>query len=328
MTLTDSPALQKSSRLRRRWLRFSLRTFLLFVTVLCVWLGLRVNEARRQKEAVAALRGLGVYVNYEHWRVNGDLETFDSTQQLDVPQWLRDVTGDEWFGRVVALRFLPPYDDEALVHLAALPDVQGLYLAGTGNNFTDAGLAHLPRPDRLVHFQASQTLVGDEFVKRLASATEMEVLSLGGTQVTDESVRRLSGLTKLKVLGLGSTQVSDEGLTVLQGMTQLAHLSLAHTRVTDTSLAHLKHAKELQFLNLEGTAVTDAGLLHLRGLPKLIVVSVDGTHVTEAGVAALKAATPSLAAIDQRRERLRKAAEEFRKRRGNQAVPPAVSASG
>ena len=42
-------------RLRRRWLRFSLRTFLLVLTGLCIWLGVNVNQAQQQKEAVAAL---------------------------------------------------------------------------------------------------------------------------------------------------------------------------------------------------------------------------------------------------------------------------------
>jgi hypothetical protein len=40
---------------RRRWFRISLRTLLLLVTVLCIWLGVKVNLARRQKEAIAAL---------------------------------------------------------------------------------------------------------------------------------------------------------------------------------------------------------------------------------------------------------------------------------
>ena len=42
------------ARNRRRWFHFSLRILLLVVTVLCVWLGFKVNAARRQKEAVTA----------------------------------------------------------------------------------------------------------------------------------------------------------------------------------------------------------------------------------------------------------------------------------
>jgi hypothetical protein len=31
---------------KRRWFRFSLRALLVFTTVLCVWLGFKVNAAR------------------------------------------------------------------------------------------------------------------------------------------------------------------------------------------------------------------------------------------------------------------------------------------
>ncbi len=36
---------------RRRWLRFSLRTFFIALTILCVWLSVVTTSARRQREA-------------------------------------------------------------------------------------------------------------------------------------------------------------------------------------------------------------------------------------------------------------------------------------
>ncbi len=36
---------------RRRWLRFSLRTFFILLTILCVWLAVVTNSARRQRAA-------------------------------------------------------------------------------------------------------------------------------------------------------------------------------------------------------------------------------------------------------------------------------------
>ena len=47
------------SKPRRRWFQYSLRTLLVLVTVLCVWLGVTVNRARKQREAVAAIQELG-----------------------------------------------------------------------------------------------------------------------------------------------------------------------------------------------------------------------------------------------------------------------------
>jgi hypothetical protein len=43
MECAESTSLQYSRRLFRRRLRFSLRTFLLVLTALCIWLGVKVN---------------------------------------------------------------------------------------------------------------------------------------------------------------------------------------------------------------------------------------------------------------------------------------------
>ena len=37
---------------KRRWFRFSLKTFVVVLTVFCVWLGLLVHRVNKQKEAV------------------------------------------------------------------------------------------------------------------------------------------------------------------------------------------------------------------------------------------------------------------------------------
>ena len=52
--------------MKSRWFRFSLRTLLLLIAVLCVWLGIQVNAARRQREAVAAIQSAGGSVVYDY----------------------------------------------------------------------------------------------------------------------------------------------------------------------------------------------------------------------------------------------------------------------
>ena len=51
-----------SAKDRRRWLRFSLRTLLVLMTVLGValgWLGVQVNRVRKQRDAVAWVQQVG-----------------------------------------------------------------------------------------------------------------------------------------------------------------------------------------------------------------------------------------------------------------------------
>jgi hypothetical protein len=283
---------------RRRWLRFSLRTFLLVLTALCVWLGIKVNQARRQKEAVEALLQLGATVRYAHQRDSTNPTEFDSNKNLGVPDWLHRLAGDDFFQSVALIEFSGPATDKDLVHLAALPHLECLHFGQESYeeiDVTDAGLGHVRRPDRLIRLAAADTLIGDAFMKRLASAARLQLLHLSGTRVTDEGLRSLPRLPKLKYLGLSYTSVGDAGLkAALEDLSSLEILWLEGTQITDASLALLKDAKCLQFLSLDGTRVTDAGLRHLEGLPVLFDVSVDRTAVTPGGLGMLKKATPTL----------------------------------
>jgi len=50
---------------KRRWLRYSLRTFLVVLTVFCVWLGALVYRVNKQREAVQWVKDHGGEVYYE-----------------------------------------------------------------------------------------------------------------------------------------------------------------------------------------------------------------------------------------------------------------------
>jgi hypothetical protein len=288
-----------TTRSARRWLRFSLRTFLWVLTALCIWLGVKVNQARRQKEAVEALLDLGATVRYAHQRDDTNPTEFDSNKELGVPDWLRRLAGDHFFQNAVLVQFSAPVTDKDLVHLVALPHIACLIVSDQESyethDTTDAGLAHLPRPDRLIQIAVPNTRIGDAFLKRLAGARELQTLHLSGTRVTDEGLRSLPRLPQLKYLGLSYTSVSDSGVAAaLEDPSSLEILWLEGTQITDASLALLKDAKCLEFLSLDRTKVSDAGLRHLRGLPALFDVSVDHTEVTPQGLSALKQATPTL----------------------------------
>ena len=88
----------------RRWLQFSLRAFLVVVTVLCIWLAVEFNQARRQKAAVDALRAVGAAVYYDHQR-GATFDSFDAAKELNVPEWLRRLAGDDFFQKVVRVDF-------------------------------------------------------------------------------------------------------------------------------------------------------------------------------------------------------------------------------
>src|SRR6185437_6075263 len=105
----------------RRYLTFSLRTLFVVTTALAVWLGVIVNRAREQREAVKAIETLTGRVQYD-WQpkaveviltakgfegVKGWRQVNASNTAPDAPEWLRRLLGDEYFQDVEEIDF--PY---------------------------------------------------------------------------------------------------------------------------------------------------------------------------------------------------------------------------
>src|SRR5687768_4184583 len=84
---------------RRKWPRISLRMFLLVVAVFCVWMGVRTNRARHQRELVGRILELGGTIGYGHeYDRAGNRVTQPKSPG---PAWLRKSIGDEYFVDVV-----------------------------------------------------------------------------------------------------------------------------------------------------------------------------------------------------------------------------------
>lgn len=81
----------------RRWFQYSLRSLLVILTALAVWLGVVVNRAREQREAVGAIEAAGgaVYFDWE----------FEPDRKPHGPVWLRKIIGDDYFQRATSVCF-------------------------------------------------------------------------------------------------------------------------------------------------------------------------------------------------------------------------------
>src|SRR4051794_4684008 len=90
----------------RRRLKLTLRASMVLVVCVAVLLGWRVNKARQQREAVAAVRRHGGWVHYDYEFVNDKLTP---GRQPWGPRWLRRRLGDEYFQEVRSIGFT---DDE------------------------------------------------------------------------------------------------------------------------------------------------------------------------------------------------------------------------
>jgi hypothetical protein len=97
-----------------------LRTAFVVLAVFAVWLGVIVNRAREQREAVRAIEALGGRVIYD-WQQSS---MFDASP--DGPAWLRQVIGDDYFQTVVGVYILGSDADaaRAIPYLQQLPDLE------------------------------------------------------------------------------------------------------------------------------------------------------------------------------------------------------------
>ncbi len=95
----------------RRWLQFSLRTFLIVLTVGCLWLGSKVERARKQREAVEAIEAVGGVVQYDwqgdiaSWKCIAEFRLAPVATEPPTPKWLRVLVGDHWFQNVKSVVF-------------------------------------------------------------------------------------------------------------------------------------------------------------------------------------------------------------------------------
>jgi Leucine Rich repeat len=241
---------------KRCWFRFSLRS-LLISTLICAvgsaWVARKIEQKRREREAVDAIRKLGGAVYYDYEAVKG--------AEPRGPPWLRNLFGQNFFGDVVG------------VHLDKSP-----------------GPVWLTRIHELTFRDAQADETGRVHLEEMP---DLRTLTLEGARVTDTELAHLGGLAHLHTLSFQGTKVSDAGLAHLKALTELTTLDLQGTNVTDEGLVNLNTLPQLQLLDLSLTNVTDAGLLKLKSLTQLRSLRVRYTRVTDAGMKNLQKALPN-----------------------------------
>ena len=168
---------------KRRWLRFSLRSFLIVLTIFCVWIGWYLYRVEQQREAVRWVRANGGTVKYDFEYDPQD--RYISDPQPHVPKWLLNILDVNYFSSVS-------------------------YAAISNRQLTDLTPLASLRTLRRLHLEYAPV----KDLTPVANLTNLQELWVRQTQVTD--VTPLAGLTKLENLYLGGTPVGDEEVQRLQ----------------------------------------------------------------------------------------------------------------
>lgn len=273
---------------RRSLTSFSLRTALIALTVLGIWLGMHWRSVGQQRAAVEALGAHGGYILYDCEAVGTPPSTGVSQQQTQrnspVPKWLLSTLGHDHFHSVVQfstfkpsgvdssrqlharemLRYLSglprlqvlelhltPVDDESLKTISELKQLRRLKLA-RAMDVTDEGVLSLSQLRSLEHLEMNYSHLTDRSAKAISGLENLEILSLEG-QFSEESlqhIRQLKSLRKLTLVGFQGTEVGDEGIVHLRSMTRLKELALWRLPIAENGIRHPEPLQNPQGLGL------------------------------------------------------------------------------
>jgi len=286
-----SPAALPGRRFRLP-LRFSLRTFLAAITILCVVLGWRVNRASRQRDAVAAIRAAGGAVHYDYQQPSfgpeHSLGETDFAAQPSEPDWLLALLGIDFFHHVTAVNLGSERPDRPVPvniasHLARFPRLRTLWLSG--EFIGDAELAIVGRLGRLEILACTSAAISDDGVAHLGNLPCLRHVELYYPQPGDRSLATLARLPNLEVIRLPSGRLTSAGLQVLVGHRRLRKLNLGGRDKTsaldDDALAHLAQVPQLEELELAHTRISPAGLERLQTLASLRYLDLRGSSADD-----------------------------------------------
>lgn len=258
MATTPEP----TSRPPRRWLRFGLRSLLIIVTLLAVWLGWIAERAERQRRAVAAIHAAGGTVVYAH-EVDEHRARRSNPPPPPGPTWLHAWIGPHYFQRVEIIYLMPLSDQKReplplrdcvgarslTVHqrhltarqLEAIGDVGSLdELILYVDTFDDEGLVHLARLNRLESLTIHGGAFSAEGIACLCQIPNLKDLVMFRTRVEPGGFQALSKLSTVEQLDLMFVACRDEDLAAIGAMPALKHLRLFSDELSSEDLERFR----------------------------------------------------------------------------------------
>lgn len=272
----------------RKWLQFSLRTFLLAITLCGIWLGFRLYLARTQHAAVKAIQAAGGDVEYQNVK-----RPFVDNRYPPKLSWLDTQLGIDFFHDVEQVQLSgPAADNELLEKVGALSGVRQLWISNHPQ-ITDEGMKHVKGLHNLESVGLLSTEITDAGILHLSSLPKIKTLDLAGSPITDRGLEHLAKLQSLESLHLMGAEISDAGMEHVARLSSLRELQLHETSVTDAGIGRLADLPNLEALKLP-EAFTDDGVKYLVKMKKLKVVFAAKSRLSAAAQAEVTTAIPGI----------------------------------
>jgi len=281
----------------RRWFRYSLRTLLLVMTIICICLGWVVSRVLQQERAVKAIESAGGSVTYD-WQHDSRARSNREGPHPRGPQWLRDLIGRHYFDTVVDVRFWR--GDMARAHgqfaevapcLANLPRLRFLSLTGLAlgeNEF--AMVAKYSSSEELICYMME---LRDRDAAQLAGAAPLRKLGLNDVKISAKGIAEFKRLPQLEEFWLAchfedpgpdgalapshTYCIGDDAVPGILEFSSLRSLGLTATLMTDDGVAMLCKMQRLESLRIHSWNITSAALEHIAKLKRLTWLDVGGS---------------------------------------------------
>lgn len=310
--MTKPPPASESTPHQTRWrLRFSLRTWLILVSLLCL-LFVYLGRVERQRKAVDAINDAGGIVYYS--------DRFRSREK-SLREWIGRPLGQnestfvehysDYFENVSKVgnggltrqgrNNLKPFNFQALSQLGALEELhvgleaseisgleglsrcRSLRKLSLSGGISDSDLIHVEHLHSLKYLWLPKA-TSDHALMRLSQLGGLEYLSIEKSQVTDEGLKALAKFPNLKELELRNSDITDLGLASLALCSTLEEIDLSETKLQGTGLRHLAELPRLKRLCLDQTLITDESLQALADFQVLEKLQLNHCQVTDRGM--------------------------------------------
>jgi hypothetical protein len=301
MALTLMPGSFRLPVPLRRRLQMSVGGLMMVILIVGLWLGNRVNRAREQRLAVAAVKADNGFVRYADEFKIGPVNvppgnaiwkpswgTLVPKQGPTKPGIIQSWLGDEYVREVV--------------HVSLFVDIEK-GIAGAPNDLArplDDVLRELGTQRGIKTLHLGGPTITDKGLASVAELTDLrELVIWWAAGITDAGVRRLKRLPMLRMVDISLSPLSDESLREFAELPALEDLHLQGKEFSNRGMIDLSRAKGLKslVLRMAVSEISDEGLEHLQGLKNLRRLHLEKTNISAQAKARMLKAVPSLEII-------------------------------
>jgi len=198
---------------RQRWMRFSLRSLLLLVTVVCVLLGMHMQHVRTQRDVVAKLKALDVAFFSGVYGYDQSFATWPLMQNEPWWKvWLVEHFGIDHFSSIVIARLSPDDIDNGVPgHLERIVDQ----------------LKRLPRLHTLYVRESYPIRFSPNVFRQIARLKQIESLDIRYGSVTGEWMEPLVVMPRLRSLHFSETgELQDSAYKAMAAIKSLRSVAV------------------------------------------------------------------------------------------------------